>query len=113
MQQMDKFQSFERGTYVTNGNMSGIVKTYSLNSGYDVNDNAFSQFGKYIHLYIGFYRSTNSGNVIVLREVVDFNDGSFRGMDDSEINEFNQILLENGYIWDAGSMKVIKWKQQH
>lgn len=63
MQQMDKFQSFERGTYVTNGNMSGIVKTYSLNSGYDVND------------------------------------GSFRGMDDSEINEFNQILLKNGYIW--------------
>lgn len=108
MQQMDKNQSFERGTYVTNGNMSGIVKTYSLNSGYDVNDNAFSQFGKYIHLYIGFYRSTNSGNVIVLREVVDFNDGSFRGMDGSEINEFNQILLENGYIWDAGSMKVIK-----
>lgn len=108
MQQMDKFQSFERGTYVTNGNMSGIVKTYSLNSGYDVNDNAFSQFGKYIHLYIGFYRSTNSGNVIVLREVVDFNDGSFRGMDDSEINEFNQILLENGYIWDEDSTKVIE-----
>lgn len=110
MQQMDKFQSFERGTYVTNGNMSGIVKTYSLNSGYDVNDNAFSQFGKYIHLYIGFYRSTNSGNVIVLREVVDFNDGSFRGMDDSEINEFNQILLKNGYIWDPDSMKVIEMK---
>lgn len=108
MQQMDKFQSFERGAYVTNGNMSGIVKTYSLNSGYDVNDNAFSQFGKYIHLYIGFYRSTNSGNVIVLREVVDFNDGSFRGMDDSEIHEFNQILLKNGYIWDADSKKVIK-----
>ena len=110
MQQMDKNQSFERGTYVTNGNMSGIVKTYSLNSGYDVNDNAFSQFGKYIHLYIGFYRSTNSGNVIVLREVVDFNDGSFRGMDDSEINEFNQILLKNGYIWDPDSMKVIEMK---
>lgn len=110
MQQMDKFQIFERGTYVTNGNMSGIVKTYSLNSGYDVNDNAFSQFGKYIHLYIGFYRSTNSGNVIVLREVVDFNDGSFRGMDDSEINEFNQILLKNGYIWDPDSMKVIEMK---
>jgi hypothetical protein len=107
---MDKFQSFERGAYVTNGNMSGIVKTYSLNSGYDVNDNAFSQFGKYIHLYIGFYRSTNSGNVIVLREVVDFNDGSFRGMDDSEINEFNQILLKNGYIWDPDSMKVIEMK---
>lgn len=108
MQQMDKFQSFERGAYVTNGNMSGIVKTYSLNSGYDVNDNAFSQFGKYIHLYIGFYRSTNSGNVIVLREVVDFNDGSFREMNDSEIHEFNQILLKNGYIWDADSKKVIK-----
>ena len=110
MQQMDKFQSFERGAYVTNGNMSGIVKTYSLNSGYDINDNAFSQFGKYIHLYIGFYRSTNSGNVIVLREVVDFNDGSFRGMDDSEINKFNQILLKNGYIWDPDSMKVIEMK---
>lgn len=110
MQQMGKIQSFERGTYVTNGNMSGIVKTYSLNSGYDVNDNAFSQFGKYIHLYIGFYRSTISGNVMVLREVVDFNDGSFRGMNGSEINEFNQILLKNGYIWDEDSMKVIEMK---
>lgn len=108
MQQMDKIQTFKPGTYVTNGNMSGIVKTYSLNNGYDVNDNAFSQFGKYIHLYIGFYRSTISGNVMVLRYVVDFNDESYREMNNSEINEFNQILLKNGYIWDEDSKKVIE-----
>lgn len=92
---MNKTSRFEPGTYVTNGNMSGIVSDYT--------DDYVN--GRFINFYIVF---NNKDKNKIYQEMYFDNDGSFRGMNDSEINEFNQILLENGYIWDVGSMKVIK-----
>lgn len=86
---------FEQGTYVTNGKMSGIVSDYT--------DDYVN--GRFIHFYVSFnnvYKNT------ICLEMCELNDGSFRKLNDSEINEFNQMLLKNGYIWDDDSMKVIK-----
>ena len=86
---------FEQGTYVTNGKMSGIVSDYT--------DDYVN--GRFIHFYVSFnnvYKNT------ICLEMCELDDGSFRKLNDSEINEFNQMLLKNGYIWDDDSMKVIK-----
>lgn len=89
---------FEPGTYVTNGNMSGIVSDYT--------DDYVN--GRFINFYIVF---NNKYKNKIYQEMYFVNDGSFRKMNDSEINEFNQILLENGYIWNAYFMKVIDVKE--
>lgn len=94
---MNKTSRFEPGTYVTNGNVSGIVSDYT--------DDYVN--GRFINFYIVF---NNKDKNKIYQEMYFVNDGSFRGMNDSEINEFNQILLENGYIWDPDSMKVIEMK---
>lgn len=101
---MDKIQKFESGTYITNGEMSGIVKCYSADMFYF--HNRFPEEGGSIFLYIAFLNADDKHTI--LKETKTFNDGSFREMNDSEINEFNQMLLKNGYIWDDDSMKVIK-----
>lgn len=100
---MNKIQTFEPGTYVTNENMSGIVNGYSQYM-FCIDDDMEST-GKFLHLSIGCGH-VNKDDVYF--DMSDYNDGSFREMNDSEIHEFNQILLKNGYIWDADSKKVIK-----
>ena len=100
---MNKIQTFEPGTYVTNENMSGIVNGYSQYM-FCIDDDMEST-GKFLHLSIGCGH-VNKDDVYF--DMSDYNDGSFREMNDSEIHEFNQILLKNGYIWDEDSMKVIK-----
>lgn len=103
---MDKIQKFESGTYITNGEMSGIVKCYSADMFYF--HNRFPEEGGSIFLYIAFLNADDKHTI--LKETKTFNDGSFREMNDSEIDEFNQILFKKGYIWDAASMKVIEIK---
>lgn len=92
---MDKIQLFEPGTYVTNGDVRGIVRGYSDNN-----------FG--VEFYIAHYRWYENGSFN--KDSSYFNDGSFREMNETEINEFNQTLLKCGYIWDADSMKVTDLK---
>lgn len=89
---------FEPGTYVTNGNMSGIVSDYT--------DDYVN--GRFINFYIVF---NNKDKNKIYQEMYFVNDGSFRKLNDSEINEFNQILLKNGYIWNADSMQVVEVKE--
>ncbi len=91
---MNKIQMFEQGTYVTNGDIKGIVRGYSDNS-----------FG--VEFYIAHYRWNEPQ---FQKDSGYFNDGSFREMNETEINEFNQTLLKCGYIWDADSMKVTDLK---
>ena len=86
---------FEQGTYVTNGKMSGIVSDYT--------DDYVN--GRFIHFYVSF---NNVDKNTICLEMCELNDGSFRKLNDSEINEFNQMLFKNGYIWDDDSMKVMK-----
>lgn len=93
---MDKIQLFEPGTYVTNGDVRGIVRGYS--------DNRCG-----VEFYIAHYRWSENGSFN--KESSYFNDGSFREMNESEINEFNQFLLNCGYVWDSESMKVIDLKE--
>lgn len=93
---MDKIQLFEPGTYVTNGDVRGIVRGYS--------DNRCG-----VEFYIAHYRWSENGSFN--KDSSYFNDGSFREMNETEINEFNQTLLNCGYIWDAESMKVIDLKE--
>lgn len=88
---------FKKGTYVTNGKMCGIVSDYT--------DDYVN--GRFIHFYVSF---NNVDKNTICLEKCELNDGSFRKLNDSEINEFNQILLENGYIWNAYFMKVIDVK---
>lgn len=95
MQQMNKIQMFKQGTYVTNGDVTGVVRGYSDNS-----------FG--IEFYIAYFRWYENGSFN--KNSGYFNDGSFREMDESEINEFNQTLLKCGYIWDVDSMKLTDLK---
>ena len=95
MQQMDKIPIFEPGTYVTNGDVRGIVRGYSDNS-----------FG--VEFYIAHYRWYENGSFN--KDSSYFNDGSFREMNETEINEFNQTLLNCGYIWDADEKKVTDFK---
>lgn len=92
---MNKTKMFKQGTYVTNGDVRGIVRGYSDNN-----------FG--VEFYIAHYRwyENDSFN----KDSGYFNDGSFREMNETEINEFNQTLLNCGYIWDAESMKVTDLK---
>lgn len=92
---MDKIKLFEPGTYVTNGKMCGIVSDYT--------DDYVN--GRFIHFYVSF---NNVDKNTICLEKCELNDGSFRKLNDSEINEFKQMLLKNGYIWDDDSMKVIK-----
>lgn len=92
---MDKIQLFEPGTYVTNGDVRGIVRGYS--------DNRCG-----VEFYIAHYRWSENGSFN--KESSYFNDGSFREMNESEINEFNQFLLNCGYVWDSDSMKVTDLK---
>lgn len=92
---MNKIQLFEPGTYVTNGDVRGIVRGYS--------DNRCG-----VEFYIAHYRWSENGSFN--KESSYFNDGSFREMIETEINEFNQTLLNCGYIWDAKSMKVTDLK---
>lgn len=89
---------FKPGTYVTNGNMSGIVSDYT--------DDYVN--GRFINFYIVF---NNKDKNKIYQEMYFVNDGSFRKLNDSEINEFNQILLKNGYIWNADSMQVVEVKE--
>nr|DAK15830.1 MAG TPA: hypothetical protein [Ackermannviridae sp.] len=93
---MDKIQLFEPGTYVTNGDVRGIVRGYS--------DNRCG-----VEFYIAHYRWSKNGSFN--KESSYLNDGSFREMNESEINEFNQFLLNCGYVWDSESMKVIDLKE--
>lgn len=93
---MDKIQLFEPGTYVTNGDVRGIVRGYS--------DNRCG-----VEFYIAHYRWYENGSFN--KDSSYFNDGSFREMNESEINEFNQFLLNCGYVWDSESMKVIDSKE--
>jgi len=86
---------FKQGTYVTNGDVRGIVRGYSDNN-----------FG--VEFYIAHYRWYENGSFN--KDSSYFNDGSFREMNETEINEFNQTLLKCGYIWDADSMKVTDLK---
>ena len=92
---MNKTKMFKQGTYVTNGDVRGIVKGYS--------DNIFG-----IEFYIAHHRWQENGSFD--KDSGYFNDGSFREMNESEINEFNQFLLRCGYIWDADAMKVTDLK---
>lgn len=92
---MNKTKMFKQGTYVTNGDVRGIVRGYSDNN-----------FG--VEFYIAHYRWYENGSFN--KNSSYFNDGSFREMNESEINEFNQTLLKSGYIWDADSMKVTDLK---
>lgn len=92
---MEKIQLFEPGTYVTNGDVRGIVRGYS--------DNRCG-----VEFYIAHYRWYENGSFN--KDSSYFNDGSFREMIETEINEFNQTLLKCGYIWDADSMKVTDLK---
>lgn len=92
---MDKIPIFEPGTYVTNGDVRGIVRGYSDNS-----------FG--VEFYIAHYRWYENGSFN--KDSSYFNDGSFREMNETEINEFNQTLLNCGYIWDADEKKVTDFK---
>lgn len=89
---------FEPGTYVTNGNMSGIVSDYT--------DDYVN--GRFINFYIVF---NNKDKNKIYQEMYFVNDGSFRKLNDYEINEFNQRLLKNGYIWNADSMQVVDVKE--
>lgn len=89
---------FEPGTYVTNGNMSGIVSDYT--------DDYVN--GRFINFYIVF---NNKDKNKIYQEMYFVNDGSFRKLNNSEINEFNQRLLKNGYIWNADSMQVVEVKE--
>ena len=93
---MDKIQLFEPGTYVTNGDVRGIVRGYT--------DNRCG-----VEFYIAHYRWSENGSFN--KDSGYFNDGSFREMNESEINEFNQFLLNCGYVWDSESMKVIDLKE--
>lgn len=92
---MNKIQMFKQGTYVTNGDVRGIVRGYS--------DNRCG-----VEFYIAHYRWYENGSFN--KDSSYFNDGSFREMNETEINEFNQTLLKCGYIWDADSMKVTDLK---
>lgn len=92
---MNKTKMFKQGTYVTNGDVRGIVRGYSDNN-----------FG--VEFYIAHYRWYENGSFN--KDSSYFNDGSFREMNETEINEFNQTLLKCGYIWDADSMKVTDLK---
>lgn len=92
---MNKTKMFKQGTYVTNGDVRGIVRGYSDNN-----------FG--VEFYIAHYRWYENGSFN--KDSSYFNDGSFREMIETEINEFNQTLLKCGYIWDADSMKVTDLK---
>jgi hypothetical protein len=86
---------FKQGTYVTNGDVRGIVRGYS--------DNRCG-----VEFYIAHYRWSKNGSFN--KDSSYFNDGSFREMNETEINEFNQTLLKCGYIWDADSMQVTDLK---
>jgi len=92
---MNKIQMFKQGTYVTNGDVRGIVKGYSDNS-----------FG--VEFYIAHFRWDKNDSF--KKDSSYFNHDSFREMNESEINEFNQTLLNCGYIWDSESMKVTDLK---
>lgn len=92
---MNKTKMFKQGTYVTNGDVRGIVRGYS--------DNRCG-----VEFYIAHYRWYENGSFN--KDSSYFNDGSFREMNETEINEFNQTLLKCGYIWDADSMKVTDLK---
>lgn len=92
---MNKIQIFEPGTYVTNGDVRGIVRGYS--------DNSFV-----VDFYIAHYRWYENGSFN--KDSSYFNDGSFLEMNETEINEFNQTLLNCGYIWDADEKKVTDFK---
>lgn len=92
---MEKIQLFEPGTYVTNGDVRGIVRGYS--------DNRWG-----VEFYIAHYRWSENGSFN--KDSGYFNDGSFREMNETEINEFNQTLWNCGYIWDADSMKLTDLK---
>ena len=100
---MNNIQTFEAGTYVTNGVITGIVKGYSDDMLYF--QSRFSQEGGFIHLYIGFDEKE------FIKDVSAFNDGSFRPLNDTEIDETNKRLLEGGYKWNAESMQVIETKE--
>lgn len=93
---MNKIQMFKQGTYVTNGDVRGIVRGYS--------DNRCG-----VEFYIAHYRWYENGSFN--KDSSYFNDGPFREMNETEINEFNQTLLKCGYIWDADSMKVTDLKE--
>ena len=93
---MNKIQIFEPGTYVTNGELSGIVKDYS--------DNYSS-----IKFYVDYYRLHK--NNLFSKDSCYIDDGTFRKLTDSEIHDFNQKLLEVGYLWDGDSMKVTDLKE--
>lgn len=88
---------FKQGTYVTNGKMCGVVSDYT--------DDYVN--GRFIHFYVSF---NNVDKNTICLEKCELNDGSFREMNETEINEFNQTLLKCGYIWDADSMKVTDLK---
>jgi len=92
---MDNIQIFEPGTYVTNGDVSGIVRGYS-------------DYSLAIEFYIAHYRLGENDSFN--KESGYLNDGSFREMNETEINEFNQFLLNCGYVWDSESMKVTDLK---
>lgn len=92
---MNKIQMFKQGTYVTNGDVRGIVRGYS--------DNRWG-----VEFYIAHYRWSENGSFN--KDSGYFNDGSFREMNETEINEFNQTLWNCGYIWDADSMKLTDLK---
>lgn len=92
---MNKTKMFKQGTYVTNGDVRGIVRGYS--------DNRCG-----VEFYIAHYRWSENGSFN--KDSSYFNDGSFREMNESEINEFNQFLLNCGYVWDSDSMKVTDLK---
>lgn len=100
---MNKIQIFEPGTYVTNGYLTGIVKGYSDDMSYF--QDRFSQEGAFIHLYIGFEESE------FIKDASTFNDGWFRPLNDTEIDEANKRLLEGGYKWDSDSKQVIETKE--
>lgn len=92
---MNKTKMFKQGTYVTNGDVRGIIRGYSDNN-----------FG--VEFYIAHYRWYENGSFN--KDSSYFNDGSFREMNETEINEFNQTLLKCGYIWNADLMKVTDLK---
>ena len=100
---MNNIQIFEPGTYVTNGVITGIVKGYSDDVLY--NQDKFSLYGRYIHFYISF------NEIEIVKNVCGSNDGRFRELSQTEIDEANKRLLEEGYKWFAESMEVVETKE--
>ena len=94
---------FKPGTYVTNGVITGIVKGYSDDVLY--NQDKFSLYGRYIHFYISF------NEIEIVKNVCGSNDGRFRELSQTEIDEANKRLLEEGYKWFAESMEVVETKE--